>query len=50
MEITNAKWQEAEHKIVLCAINGKNVKVPSDPKNSHYKEILPQNMTIAGPT
>ena len=42
MNITDAKYGNAEKTCVVAVINGAKVSVPTDPANSHYEEMLKQ--------
>ena len=48
--IENAKYATSDRDTIKVTINGKVIFVPIDPDNSHYKEILAQEITIAEPT
>lgn len=49
MQITSAKWIDAEHSGITATVNGLQTGIPVDPKNRHYAVILKQGIAISEP-
>ena len=47
MQITNAKWIDAEHSGIVATVDGVETGIPPDPRNRHYAAILALGIEIA---
>jgi hypothetical protein len=47
MQITDAKWIDADHTGIVATFNDVRVFVPSDPSNRHYAFILSSGVMVA---
>jgi len=49
MQITDAKWIDAEHSGIVATVDGVQTGIPIDPKNRHYAAILEQGISVSEP-
>jgi hypothetical protein len=49
MQITDAKWIDAEHSGIVAVVDGVRTGIPPDPKNRHYAAILAEGISVSEP-